>query len=687
MVADGTVVTSTNLDSTAIRLVPEFEMGSPGGGTITGGYTGPFWTCKSLRLRYGKSPSIAQISIPLATGVDETAPSVALVPSSPGRAIRGGDYVSVSASSAAGSAPMFCGSVVNIAHDFKSDTLDITALDHRYLLDGLKICGRFHISGTTAIVYQQGQRAVFNPDGLPNCTIGTGDALCFCPPNWGLANGERPPTTPRSGKACYWTADSVLQYLRWTFTSAQAKALAVVHKWFTQMPEIIDWPTGLSGALLLDTVDARKYPTLDLDGMRLTDALSATVETSGPYAINMIPLPDFRNQMQIVRSRYNGKGQTVMRAAGGAAYSTMAKVVATAGSYEEDFTETFTLVTVAGDIAYIERRADGYVDDAIEPAWSTADYTAWLTLVRDGVPAKNIDPASEKSFEAACAKYPRVLAAYRIRTDWDFMAGSALAGRPRANTSRSVLSSLLASFNENTALDTTEAKTTDTFPIRFEIYDSAAGKWFVATLLDGLRLDDDGTIWVPGLRQNVPSGSAYANCTWTGSRSDPAYIIANKLRATVAIPTDERLTEARRLASDATHPDVKISGDREDADRISSHLSRLYYADSSSLYKYWEQVQSYYIPEVAGGTVQTKVLRDDSDLAGAHAAKKLSDFGRVRRTGRLIYPHIYAAWSPGYMISSIKNIGGVGEYTVNACCQEVVFSCDGQTNTTELVLG
>lgn len=689
MPSDGSITTSGLFNSAGITMLPEFEtLATSEGGE--GSYTGPLWQVQELHLKFGRKPSYAIVYIPLAAVSDETAPTVAAVASSPINGIKHGDFCKVVGQFTGLTGNLFSGSVMNISYNIRPDTACIMIQDHRWLLEGLWVVGQFHIDGTTSEKFLDGERCHMNPGGEPNCTKGSAGQPVFCPRNWGLAVGEAVPETLTSGKATYWTVTLALAYMQWVFANSAAASGLSAFPWFSQIPSCINWEAGYISGVVDSNAGERKSREMDWDGQRLLDVLSDLAEMAGHYALYMKPTSDFQQTLMIVKTQYDSSGPATAittRATGGDASVTFSQPVAIEGSVEEDATELYTKVVVAGDLVYIERRLEEYGALGLIPAWSAQDFTDWKALINAGISTASpaITAKTRKAFDAACLKYPRVLQTWRIDPAFNFQASTSQSGFPLSNRSdRIPLPHLLTSYTEDPNPTTASGKTFVKVDIKLEIKNGSDYIFFQDP--EGLRMDLDGTIWAPGLI--FPSGlNSTTNSSWEGTISTPNSITARTIRATFAIPCDHRLTSAVKINSDPTLSMQNVV-QTDDSEKISSHLSRMFYADAAELHKLLIRQDAYPLPETLNGTAKSDTLRDDSDLIEAHAKRRLADLGRVRRTGRLLYPHIYPVAEPGHMVMELKGVGGSGgSFPLRACCTEVVFRANGKTNTTELIFG
>lgn len=708
MPADMSITDNSYLDSAASTLVPRFQQFADNGtGTqVSTDTTGPYWTASEVRLNTGRNPSTAVCHIPLAASTDETAPTVAGITSSPVLSgIKIGTPVGIYDQYSGGEQVVFTGYVEKIIQNLKDDTATVHCVDARWMLDSIFVIGQLFYNATSNTVsYRQGWRCVMNENGQPNCCPDMDGRPVFCVANMGLTVGEEPATDisasyDNNGKpqATYWTPQLALDYFYRMFADGSTTAYTTAFPWFTQIPGNLSWPISLSSATMqvnsLTLNSYRKAAEYDFEGMKLTDVLQRLCEAAGPYALFIEPQSDsYGGTLQVVRTRYDGTNAiSVARATGGNANPDMDDVVFTAGEICDDGRDTYTRFVVAGDNVHIEIRLST-VDGSLRKGWDNATFTNWKNYqVTNG--STTVPGTANSAFEQANSEYNKVLRCYRIEPTFDFQQGTTEASYPRAEAGRPPLPHLLSSFLEGTG-STLADRIQAPYDIRFEYSTDGGATWFLASGESGLSIDPvDGAIYVDALRKSgTAADTTWSGVTWSGSLLNPGSITANDVRVTLAIPCDHRLTVAQRLAVDQSAA-LALSGDsNEDNSSIYKGTTRLWYADAAHLYAKdipnttvgdWPVPQS-----VAGATAQTNTLRDDTAFAQQHLNRKTADYGRVNRSGRLVYPHLYSMFRPGYQIQDMLNVGAsTSTFPIRAVCVAIVFQAGKGQNATVLMLG
>ncbi len=696
MPSNGQIVTSGLIDTSAITLTPVFAQPTTSSGQSGGEYSTPKAEAKLVHLRVGREPSYANCFIPLKS-IDDSAPSIAGVNSSPLKGIKKGSDARIVAQYNGKPVTLLVGVVTNVNQNLKPDTGLVVISDHRYLLQGKRVVGRFDISGSanTGLSYRQGERAHMNKDG-PNCTIGPFGA-CFCPVNMGLAAGEEPPAVLTVGKASYWTIPYALEYVHFAYAPGGGSAgYTTYFPWYTTVDGRITWPESYASAITNvqdGTSSVVKAREMDITGMRIDVAISYLIEMSGHYGLYFSPAASgYTSTLEIVPTRYDStvSGITINRASGNDGLNSN---VIISGGINEDITDLFTLMVVSGDMVYIERRMDSY-SIGLEPAWSQtgpgSDQDNLMNYIM--APTSGIIPNSIDALRAGFAIWDKVFVAYRMKSDYDFQAGTSQSAFPRAQVFRPPLPHLLSSYLEG--LTSNQKDTVNAlWPVRFELSTDGMA-WFLADEHDGFRIDEDGTFWIPGLRKLAQI--SFLGNTWVGNinpvpgtPTKPTLARAY-IRATLVVPCDHRLTGSLKLACDQT-ANVNVLPAGDDSAEIDPNLSRMFAADAAALYAYSERYQSWAPPETIktpGQAAKTGVLRDDTSYITQQLKKRLNDIGRINRSARLLAPHLQAGLNPGDMVADLNNTGDGSSFPIRACCHEVIFTCDGNgKNSTERILG
>lgn len=696
MPANGTVTRSGSADHYAAYAYAYF-----GEGTYY-----KYSRVTKIRSQLGVEPSYSLCEIPVATGTDETAPTIAGVTSSPLASIKGGMRAKIVIGTSTTQLVRMVGSVRNASGEFGEERDDglVEIVDDRWLLRALPLVGSFWatITGSAETYAFRDWRWHINPKGQPNCMLrevsGWPNLVpMLCAPGQGLGIDDDPAdirdSSAARSKACLWTHTALAEAIRFA-TSYKASTIVSDMRYpnwgaLGTAGYPIIWEPGFSAALEADaTSDNQICKERVLEATNVIHLLDEICQEAGPYRLYMGPhvhldadgAEVWSSELQIVRSSYNGGGLTYNRPTSGYASDVLSdpKEV-TSGSLHESYGDTYTRFMGAGALNFIERRVDTKTSGGISgliAAWSSADQAAWLNLVKAGV-ARGSLSAQAAGIEDANRAYPHVFCAYRIDPTYDFQDGTSESGKSIANAARPILPTLLSSYLESS---TGSANTKDKYhfrrPVLVEYNDGT--DWLCAIYNDGFSLDGAGVMYFSGLREG---GQTYVLAGSHGSETVTAY----DLRMSVAIGSDHRL---RAQLDGQALTDL---ADADDRDRVDQNLLRTYYADFEDRYAKEIRVgggatsntnaASFPVaPQVASGSPGTAkdglgtngYLRDDSDKLTEALRGRARKYNRVQRGGTLIRQRVTGVEEPGRPIKSIKNTDGT-EYPIKAIIQSVEF--------------
>lgn len=707
MPATARVASASVLDSSAMLMRPKFAQASSTGGVS--GVTGLHWKCTKLVLQAGIAPSYGLCEIPLAA-LDDTAPSIAGVSSSPLEGIKIGTPVQIEGiTSGSQAVSLFQGYVSDLNARFgpREDTAIVEVLDARWLMEGVPVIGSFwkSASGTNGISYRQGWNAHFNAGGQPNCIYVSGVPV-FCEPNYGIGDGESPADsntgTARETKASFWTSRAVLEYLRFvTRSSTYGTYLQAKFPWLAYLADsLVTWPEEYHSAV--SSGESRKVREFEVKGENILQLMEHVLKGEGAYTIVLGPdvsssadeASSYKAQLQVIRSRYYQGDKTIKRGVGAAANVLTDVNTVNQGSLRFSGRNLFTKFAGAGALTFIEQRltsATGANTDPLKRAWSDADQDLAEEFYRT---RRNAGDTPAEALEKMYKQYPNVFGAYRINDEYDFQSSTSESVFPRAQVGRPVLGELLSSYLENSSGTGNYDKLRFRRPVLFEYKQSST--WKLALAGDAMRRYADGTITLSAMQE---AGQTHDAPSETGSSPSISAVTINprQLRVSLGIPCDHRLLAAYRLASDTSSSVPVLRPSADDADRIHKNFTRLYYIESELYGKELRRGSgdsqgSYPTPEAASGTIASNkdgdndgALRDDTTLLQAHVQKRADDVGRIERGGTLVIPHVTFAWQPGMSLHALKNTTG-GDYALRSMLWQVTIEADSKVNRTTLSL-
>jgi hypothetical protein len=624
--------------------------------------------------------------------------------------------------------------VTEVGHNAEIDAIEIIAKDARDKLTDICVTGRYIWSAVDSNVkFQQGWFPHFNPKGRPNCIFTPEGTPIFAPyPDFGLAADELPadPAERSIGRACYFTLELILQYFRTFYayetpadTLCAAARTAAVTAWpavVRTFPEEIEWPIGF-GSELDDVAEinfdsglgqgysllggGRKGRDINTNGIAFCGQNGAPgifdmlFDAAGGWSYTMkttfYSTTIFRNTLVAVPTRFRSEAEAVdlPYAYRGHAKDNLKYPTVTGGKLVEKSEMTRTRFVGMGSHVFIERRCSTRAADhegggtrtaenyggsgtpALLPAWSLHDQDLCCTAAVD----ESTGSVTAESYLKALAKYWWVFTTYILNPQFNFMQGTNYENYPRAKITRPVLPTLL-SF----AGSTSAANDIQPYPVRPELYDSSKSSpaWTLGVEGDGLQVMDNGIIYLPGLAKTMLGTGGVENNTlergaWRSATGSPwpvadgqLSVQLNDIRMTLAIPCDHRLMRSvNLLGSDSGSTRGQIV-DSPDGDKFETDFSRTQIVDLNGLYVSWLRIDSYPVPESAGGTVADNyvddrqaatALRSDSAQLLAHIKKAAAEHGRILCEGALnVGGRFVEGWKIGTQVKALKPVGTPG---------------------------
>jgi hypothetical protein len=511
----------------------------------------------------------------------------------PADKIKGGSRVSIKIQGA-GETPVMLGSVVGDKHQLDSDSYVIEIEDDKWLLAGVYIYGQFtYDADAKEEIFVNGEPCIFNENGKPNCLM-TDKGPLFSPfPYYGWVLGEElksddssnanqptfdtPSEFENAWLAKFWTISDIMEYLRNHYTTKESPATNIAAFHFIQT-DLIDWPVGLSNALLVqdemssddvsgikegDTVGQNKSGVkhLDLQGVDLESAIMMLCKMAGSYSLYMKPKDNGQSQMCIVPTKYssgmltnNTKFNSVHRLTGAGSSAIAGRQHIITGSVERDFRKSYTNVMVLGDRVWedcrfefdpssaspnMENESDWLLQQ-LQPAYSKSVLEAFRCMIagknnpdEEGSKVSYPYPNTVQAFRDAVHLFPMALSGYRIIPKPEGCAadapviGTKYENFPFLNVPCKTMPNLL-SWSAEVGKGTTRRFLQIPAFVEVKIFtgweggedgEVVWGNWMPVTELNGLEIDDQGTIYLPGLREAGLYNNQ--NSTWIGSIYDP----------------------------------------------------------------------------------------------------------------------------------------------------------------------
>jgi len=472
----------------------------------------------------------------------------------------------------------------------------------------------------------------------------------------------------------------------------------------------------------IDPLD-RKLPDINFRGMKMLGAIDRTLQAVGTHGMRLA-YQGAKSYVEFYPRGYSGlQGGNyidIPLQRGGSADD-----IHTAHDFamNEDASETFESVLVEGDVVRTETRATytltaTVASSSIVPAWTTTELTAFRQMIAGsstttyGTYAKypatqgdatfgnmlNADGLSNRPYAlsrtyAAIAlarmHFPRVFSAYRLQfhydgTDQNAILQAALAGAagefanqnsyPRLKCTRPILPAQLQYLVTDAATGSAiENMLRVQYPVRVMVGQSST-RYVDSTHANGIRLTDDGLIWLDGLAETI---NGELDCLYSGDyTSAPLSMAAKRLMLQCAFPMDHRVfgyKDVGGVENSRFHPDFAGA----------AYGLPLLYVDSGEAYREHHQVASYPTSSSTfqgstGSSPLTRILMPGSErVNAAHAADRKLAYSRHPRrssTWRLIgiRPEYKAGtWVRDVVFRSDPN--GIASYRIDAPIGRVVL--------------
>ena len=743
MSASSSVPEVTGVDYVAARCVAVIE----------GNYPGPKSYCSRVKLSIGAEPSTAEVIVPLAK-LDNNVPAVAGVLASPVEKIKHGNLSVVTAQLVPQikgvenpqdtTKTMLSGTVQHIRRDLALDKAILTIKDHRYLMRGVPIVGAFWANinneGNAAVAYRQGVKMHVNPNNQPNGiwaqverTTGTSLVPVFCSPFFGVGTGTVAAASDQDQtKAFYHTPSTLLQYLEYA-TSVDAQTLAQNGGKFPEFvvrPDLVIWPESLTSFLADNqTVDRKAFETV-IYGKFLMPLIDELCRAAGPFGPYMVSNDDGTNTLAIRRTRYKGQNQTnpgpsadantgitLDRAFGGQAVDDLTGPTIIGGHVTTDSENCYPIIMLTGEHPVIECRCvspafqgaagveSGYVP-MVYP-YPSADVFAASVALTNAMNYPNSDGTfgrdQAESITAVFQAYD-VCGSVQLQPGFDFQVGTNQEGFPVAFVGRIPLPELLSSLPSSGLMDDFQ-RSNSRYKISVEVNKTNDDvSWEDFTEKVNLNFLGDGTIDFSSVRDQEAKAGVTDGIFYTITRSgnygaESWYITPNRVRMTLAIPCDHRLTSALSVpgASDTITP-AKVDSD-DSAQMDFSRFVRTMAVDTGALFASEERSTAFppypipqsqqqlpaHTPFPAAGSDDPKavalygnetVLRDDSSYAFDQNVRKINEFGRLDRASDLEADRLDLTAEPGDMIDALSNSDG-SLYPIKAIVKTVVHDFAG----------
>jgi len=511
--------------------------------------------------------------------------------------------------------------------------------------------------------------------------------------------------------ASYWTLGKIQRYMRNTVGPAALPAAmqAQLAKWPTLLknkcPSWLEWPETFGAALDREAVSnfnnatgqnneaiggARKGRDINLNGRYLAGsdgapgAFDMLFDAAGGWSWTVQYSQSdsgVKNTLKTVPNRYTNdrEGVTIPFAAGGPAATALKGAVITQLRYKENSENTATAAFTMGALVKIETRCSTKGSDhsggiaGLVEAWTPERFTLWLEYILT-------HGDNDEAFYEANQRYPEVLTTWQLNPNFNFQADTGFSGYPRAQITRPVWPFLLSfQSGSNGPIDSNSVP----YPIQVEVSPRSGSSWKVSIEQSGLKVLDNGHIYMPSLRDVALQESAAQPGSWrltSGTWREDGFgnLDNNDIRLTLAIRCDHRLSHAVAIAAyDAatvagqTSPYSDVVETTPDLDKFKPGYDKTLIMDLGTLYELWVRLESYPEPQSAGGSKfpdykfsadgLSPALRNDTALQLSHSRRALRDRFRLARDGFFQFDGSFVLKYPiGTPIKELKPVGVSG---------------------------
>ncbi len=619
----------------------------------------------------------------------------------------------------------------------------VTATSVKKILRDITVRGSYCWDGEK-VTYLDAIPLHMNSGGRPDWTFSTdGIPMPALNPDWGIFDDEEPidPSERPTDSACYCTLGMLLQYLCAAYGAGGSGSESFeaarddARRFFTALDRLPDtfpfnfiWPTAFGQQVDQNIVNnfnnavgqnntsqggARKgrdikfrngQPLIGNVGeIGVLDTIFA--ECGGfSYAIGYGDINANEDTdgsidvfLKCVPTRLFDSIQSLpIFYAGGNETDIGDKLVVRELDYVESCDGTFTRMNGIGSSVKIEQRVETNDTDILGVLYgfTDEDFQGFRT---DSVVGGQ---TSEVLMYKALKKYPHLFSRFCFEPDFDPQFGTAYEEYPLVKAARPVWPFLL-SF-QGAAINT-QATDIVPYPVRLEVDTAGDGVFLDAGIeSDGFISWNNGyfefqTLRDVGINRNdLPADSkrrgifTWGSGGWGSVVNGKLDISLNNLRVTVAIPIDATLNYALKTPADSTIKDDESlytnAPDSPDAFRFDSRFTRTMTVDLSRLYDLWLRIDSYPVPESAGGTLFSYKLsiqdavRSDYKLLVQNVNKMLYERNRLQRsgyfryTGKLIPPQVYPLGQQINSIFSTDPDTEVSPFELNCCIQRRSWS-------------
>ena len=692
---------STVLDVQASQLIAEFATSSG-----TDDENAEDIKCPGLKfassviLTSGSEPSYALITIPIGEGLDEEAPTVALVGTGPTGTVRLRYRCRISYydSVLKKKFPVMVGSIVQYNHEIGEDTATALVMDDKYFMSKVTCWGKVKATKDPSgnwIEYFDNVPLIFNSEG-PDCVDSPYGPRFAADYRWGWNTNvyKEPGRGEAKNQARSWTLQDIYKYITSIYTYGEASIDQIAQQGEAKIRRVPSWlfvpQMAAGGTDLPGFVRIRKG--FECQGKTLITVLQDICRAAGAYDILTEAQGDsFKSITTVINLNPSKTSGVVLNLPSQHDWDLSAIVKDPAaiarGQVSESIANYADSVEIIGESPWIElmvsTKTNGTTDDdkigagILIPAWTTEDETYFKDLV-DKL------GNDQQAFEQACLQYPLVYCGYRIDPVQftKFLKGTKYEGwrvfsYPRILTH--LLTNMSGDIGSNTSFRTNNPNNWIPKDIVAEFYNITETSWTGAVKYDGLSLSPERTcLLVPGMRDKKQ--------TWKTTLDDPTgysgkFISKTDIRLTLGVELMSALCSTAGNGSNGSDDPNWCAGRVQSGFRdkvfytaVGQHgkmdyvefLRKSSYPNGTNID---EPNKSENYPDKC--TIGEELFTDrESANAGRmpeHARKRLIDIKRIEVTGQIILNSFHCGIKPGV---NLRIFGG-GCITPVAVCKSV----------------
>ena len=661
----------------------------------------------SVILTSGYEPSYALITIPIGEGLDENAPTVALVDTGPTGQVRLRYRARISYydSILKKKFPVLVGSIIQYNHEIGEDTATALVMDDKYFMSKITCWGKVKAfkepESDTWVEYLHNVPLVFNSEG-PDC-VDTPFGPRFCSDyrwGWNTNNYTEPLKGFAEDRARSWRLDDIYYYICNLYTHGESNIEVISQQGDSKIRRCSSWlHAPLNDVGSVDNPGFKRVKKhFDCQGKTLLAVLQDVCRAAGAYDLYLSANADtFKSELSIVDMNPSRTSGVILNLPSMHDWDLATIVEDPSGIARGQVTESIAnysdQVEIIGESPWLELMAstktgtpeEGKEEDYIgagmlEPAWTSEEEAAFKALVT------KLGNDSQ-AFDEATLQYPLVFCGYRINpvmltkhlTDTKYDKWR-IYSYPRILPH--LLTNIAGDITSNSSLRTNNPNNWVPKEIVAEYWDThlLTQALFVAgTRYDGLSLSPERTtVLLPGMRDKKQS--------WKTTKDDPTgysgkFMSMQDIRLTLAVelmsplcsisgnglngPDDPNYTSGRVQAGFRDQTTYTALGQPNTMDYVEFLRKGSY--PNGTLIDEPHKTENYPDKCTEEDELFSDRPTDETGRLPDHSRKRLKDIKRVEVTGQIILNTFHCGIKPGI---NLRVFGG-GKITPVAVCKSV----------------